>query len=34
MSLRDALLRGPREDDPPPFEPFPPEELEEGDSRY
>jgi hypothetical protein len=22
----------PKEDDPPPFEPFPPEELEEGDN--
>lgn len=28
---RAALKRDPKEDDPPPFEPFPPEELQEGD---
>jgi hypothetical protein len=32
MSIREELPPDPKEDDPPPFEPFPPEELEEGDS--
>lgn len=32
MDFLDGLGPDPKEDDPPPFEPFPPEELEEGDS--
>lgn len=32
MSPSDGLAPDPKEEDPPPFEPFPPEELEESDN--